>query len=778
MNKVLFTIFLFLTSCFFIPAAVAQKNYTVSGTIKDAATGETLIGATVRLQELQQNVVPTNSYGFFSLTAPEGDYTLTISYIGYETISQPIRLNKNAQLSIKLTSGSTLTEISVNGSSRKNENVASPQMGLSRLDLSQINNVPVIFGEKDVLKTIQLLPGVKSTGDGNTGFYVRGGGSDQNLILLDEAVVYNASHLFGFFSTFNSDAIKDVNLYKGGMPAQYGGRMSSVLDIRMLDGNNQAYTVQGGIGLIASRIKVEGPIVKNKGSFMISARRTYADLFLKLSSDSTTRSASLYFYDINAKVNYRLDDKNAFYLSGYFGKDVLGLKDNFETNWGNQTATLRWNHIFTNKLFSNTSLIYSNYNYIVQSFTTNNDFKVLSKIRDFNVKEDLEYFFSDKNTLRFGVNVVKHTIAPGDISTSSTSAINAKTIQNRFGMETAAYVSDEWHATDKLSFLYGVRLSAFSLIGPGTFNTYNAAGTITATNTYPSGKVIKSYINPEPRVSASYTFNEQNSLKASYNRNSQNIHLLSNSTSSSPTDLYVMSSNNIKPGIADQLSLGFFKNSKDNVYEFSTEVYYKKMQNQIDYQNGAQLLGNQDVESQLVYGQGRAYGVEFFLKKKRGRLNGWIGYTLSKTENRFDAINNGRYFAATHDRIHDMSIVGIYQLAKRWTISATFVYGTGNAVTYPHGKYKVGGLTTFYYPERNADRLPAYNRLDLGVTFEGREHKRFHSSWTFGLYNAYNRKNPYTVTFEDSENDPTRTDAVKTSLFGRIPSVTYNFRFW
>jgi hypothetical protein len=777
MHRIVFYVFFLLITVSLIPRAYAQKKYTINGTIKDAATGETLIGAAVKLQELQQNGAATNGYGFFSLTASEGDYTLVISYIGYETINQPIKLNKNAQVNILLTSSNTLKEISISSSTHKNDNVDNPQMGVTRLDLKQINNVPVIFGEKDILKTIQLLPGVKTTGDGNTGFYVRGGGSDQNLILLDEAIVYNASHLFGFFSTFNSDAIKDVSLYKGGMPAQYGGRLSSVLDIKMLDGNDKNYTVQGGIGLIASRIKVEGPIVKNKSSFMISARRTYADLFLKLSPDSTTRGASLYFYDLNAKFHYRFDDKNTLYLSGYFGKDVLGLKDNFETNWGNQTATLRLNHIFNSKLFLNTSLIYSNYNFIIQSFSSNNDFKVTSKIRDFNLKEDFEYFFSDKNTLHFGINTTHHTISPGDISSSNRSAINPQSIQDRNGLESSVYISNDWHASNKLNLLYGVRLSMFSLLGPGRFNTYNANDILTASNTYNSGDFVKSYINPEPRFSVSYKFNDQNSLKASYNRNTQNIHLISNSTAGSPTDLYVMSSNNIKPGISDQAALGFFKNSVNNQYEFSTEIYYKWLKNQIDYKNGAQLLANQDVESQLVYGQGRAYGLEVFFKKHYGKLNGWIGYTLSKTENQFDAINNGNYFAATQDRIHDMSLVLIYKLSTRWTLSGTFVYGTGNAVTYPHGKYLVGGLTTLYYSDRNSDRLPPYSRMDLGATLEGKQHKRFHSSWTFGLYNAYNRKNPYTITFQDNPDDHTRTQAVKTSLFGRIPSVTYNFTY-
>lgn len=763
--------------CFSL-SSKAQKNFTISGIVKDASTGETLTGASIRVLENNQGGAASNAYGFFAVSVPAGSYTLAVSYVGYVTNSQTVQLTANTQLNISLSADNTLTEVVINGrKANERENIESPQMGLARIDIGKLDNIPVIFGEKDILKTIQLLPGVKTTGDGNTGFYVRGGGSDQNLILLDEAVVYNASHLFGFFSTFNADAIKDVSLYKGGMPAQYGGRMSSVLDIKMLEGNNQKFTVQGGIGLIASRVKVEGPIVKDRGSFMISARRTYADVFLKLSSDSTIRNSSLYFYDINAKANYKLNDRNTLFASGYFGQDVLGLKDNFGTNWGNQTATLRLNHLFNSKLFLNTSLIYSNYSYVIQSFARNNDFKVTSKIRDFNLKEDLQYFASDKNTLYFGINATRHSISPGDISTSSASSINARTIQNRYGLEAAAYVSDEWRPNNRLSFIYGLRLSWFSLIGPGDVNTYNNAGNITAVNNYASGKIIKTYINPEPRASLSYKLTEQSSLKASYNRNTQNIHLLANSTASTPTDLYVMSSNNIKPGIADQLSVGYFKNLADNKYEFSVETYYKAMQNLIDYRDGSQLVGNQDVESQLVYGRGRAYGIEFYLKKKYGKLTGWLGYTLSRTESKFDAINKGNYFPATHDRTHDMSAVAIYKMTKRVTVSATFVYGTGNAVTYPQGKYRVGGLTTFYYPQRNSDRMPAYHRLDLGVTLEGKEHKRFHSSWTFGLFNAYNHKNPYTITFRDNKDNPSRTEAVQTSLFGIVPSVMYNFKF-
>jgi len=773
MIKYLLIIFFFFT----VFTASAQKKFTINGTLKDASTGETLIGATVKIQELPSIGTATNNYGYYSLTVPEGEYTLLFTYIGYETVSQKVSFHKSQVINISLKTKSDLQEVVIHANKPNNDNVASPQMGLEKLNMSQINQVPVVLGERDILKTITLMPGIKTAGEGNTGFYVRGGSSDQNLILLDEATVYNASHLLGFFSTFNSDAIKDVSIYKGGMPAEYGGRLSSVLDIKMNEGNNKDYTVQGGLGLISSRIKVEGPIVQDKGSFMISARRTYVDLFLHASSDSSIKGSSLYFYDINAKANYHFNDNNAIYVSGYFGKDVLGLKDVFGTNWGNSTGTVRFNHLFSNRLFSNTSVIYSNYNYVIQSFESDDSFKATSKITDLNVKEDLQYSLGS-NTLKFGVNILHHTIAPGDVSTTGASSFNDKHVEERYGYETAAYVSNEWKANDKLTILYGLRLSGMFLLGPGTFSTYDAAGNTVTSKTYSSGSVVKNYLNLEPRVSASYTINDENSIKASYNRNTQNIHLLSNSTSSTPTDLYVMSSNNIKPEIADQVSTGYFKNFKDNMFEFSAEVYYKWLQSQIDYKDGAQLLVNQDVESQLTYGSGRAYGIELFLKKKYGRFNGWIGYTLSKTERKFAAINDDHYFPARQDRTHDLSVVGIYKLNKRWTFSSTFIYATGNAVTYPTGKYNVGGLTTYSYSERNGYRQPSSNRLDLGATLEGKEHKRYHSSWTFGIYNVYAHRDPYSITFRDSKTVPNTTEAVETSIFAvQIPSITWNFKF-
>ena len=776
-NKPRFKVLLSILFLLITLPVLAQKKFTISGNIKDAATGEVLIGATIRIQELSQNGAASNNYGFYSLSAPAGDYTVIFSYVGYVPVSQKLSLHKDQVLNMVLGAKSDLQEVVVSANKPNNDNVRSAQMGIEKLNMTQINSVPVLLGERDILKTISLIPGVKTASEGNTGFYVRGGASDQNLILLDEATVYNASHLFGFFSTFNSDAIKDVSLYKGGMPAQYGGRLSSVLDIKMDEGNSKEYVVQGGIGLISSRLKVEGPIVQDKGSFMISARRTYIDAFLKLSSDSTVKGSQLYFYDLNAKANYHFDDKNAVYLSGYFGKDVLGLENTFGTNWGNSTGTLRFNHLFNSKLFSNTSLIYSNYNYVIQSYLPGNNFTAVSKITDLDLKEDFQYYVNSNHTLKFGVDALHHSLAPGSLTSDNNSSFNDETIQRRYGLETAAYISDEWQVNSKLNVIYGARLSGILIFGPGTFSTYNANSDVISSKTYNSGQIVKDYFYLEPRLSASYSLNDQTSVKASYNRNTQNIHILSNSSSSTPTDLYAMSSNNIKPEIADQVSTGYFRNFDENIFEFSTEVYYKWLQNQIDYKDGAQLILNQNVESQLVYGTGRAYGIEFYLKKKYGRFNGWLGYTLSRTERKFAAINDGNYFPATQDRTHDISAVGIYQFSKRWSFSGTFVYGTGNAVTYPNGKYAIGDMTTFYYSERNGEREPANNRLDIGATLEGKPHKKYHSSWTFGIYNVYNHRNPYAITFRDSKTNPGTTEAVETSLFGRVPSVTWNFKF-
>ncbi|HXB93984.1 MAG TPA: TonB-dependent receptor [Puia sp.] len=755
----------------------AQGRFTISGTVRDKNTGEVLIGASVSLLEVPRSGIVSNAYGFYSISAQPGKYSLLVSFSGYEPDTIPADLTRNISLPVDLkASGGQLTAVVVSAQ-KKNENVTRPLMGVQKLTTREIQNIPVLFGEKDVLKTIQLLPGIQFAGDGNSGFYVRGGGSDQNLILLDEATVYNPSHLLGFFSTFNSDAIKDITVYKGGMPAEYGGRLSSVVDIKMNDGNNKEFHFGGGIGLISTRLNAEGPIVPDRGSFSISARRTYADIFLKLSPDSTVNNNSLYFYDLNIKANYRFDDKNRVYLSGYFGRDNLGFANTFGIDYGNATGTARWNHVFNSRLFSNTSLIFSKYSYKIKINSANNDIGFTSNIRDVALKEDLQYYVNAQNKIDFGFSTIHHAIAPGIISTSPNSSFNSLTLQNKYSLENALYVSHEWSPSDRVHFDYGLRVSNFLVLGPGDFYTYDSAGNTKDTAHYASGRLVTTYTNPEPRMSVSFQLGENSSIKASYNRNTQVLHLLSNSTSSNPTDLWIPSSNNVKPEIADQESIGYFRNFRDNKYEFSVETYYKSMQNQIDYKNGAELVANANVESQLLFGKGRAYGLELFLKKKTGKFTGWISYTLSRTELKIDGINQNNWYPAKQDRTHDISLVGIYQAGPKWTLSATWVYYTGNAVTFPNGKYEVDGLTAFYYTERNAYRMPAYHRMDVAATLQGKKKKKFESSWTFSVYNLYGRENAYSIIFQDDPNDPTRTQAVQYALFRFVPSVTYNFKF-
>ena len=754
----------------------AQKKHTISGTVTDARTGETLIGANIILLENPGAGVLSNGYGFYSITAPENNYTLVASFTGYMNDTSKIFLTKDHMLALALTPQNTeLEEIIVRG--KRSDNITRTLPGMQKVSMEEIKNVPVLFGEKDILKTIQLLPGIKSAGDGSSGFFVRGGGADQNLILLDEATVYNASHLLGFFSTFNSDAIKDVTIYKGDMPAQYGGRLSSLLDIKMNDGNNKDYKVSGGIGLISSRLNVEGPIVKDKGSFMISARRTYADLFLKLSKDSEVNKSILYFYDINAKVNYQFGEKNKLYLSGYFGKDDLGYSNQFGIRWGNTTATLRWNHIFSSKLFSNASFIYSNYNYNIIINQTTNNLSVLSKIKDFTLKEDLQYFAGSTNKINLGFNLTYHTFTPGEFKSSVTSSYNPLKLQDKYAFDGALYLADEWRPSNNLKFNAGIRLSAFNLMGPGDFYTYDNNGNVIATTHYSSGKTAKSYLNLQPRFAATHQLDQLSSVKASYSRNVQNLHLLSNTTGSNPTDVWIPSSNNVKPEISDQFSTGYYRNTVNNKYEFSAEMYYKLLQNQIDYKNGAVLVANQTVESQLVYGIGRAYGLELYAKKKYGKLTGWFSYTLSRTERRIDRVNNDSWYPATQDQTHNVAIVAIYNLGKKWTISGDFVYNTGDAVSWPSGKYQVNGNTVFYYTERNGYRMPSYNRMDISATLLAKKTVKYEGSWTFSVYNAYGRENPYFIQFQNDPADPEKTQAVQYSLFRWIPSVTYNFKF-
>ena len=754
----------------------AQQKHTISGAVTDQQTGETLIGATIRLLGNTGIGVLTNSYGFYSITAPENKYAMVVSFSGYKSDTLEISLAKDITHQFGLApAGAQLDEVVV--VARRNDNITRTLPGVQKISIEEIKNVPVIFGEQDILKTIQLLPGIKSGGDGSTGFFVRGGGADQNLILLDEATVYNASHLLGFFSTFNSDAIKDVTVYKGDMPAQYGGRLSSLLDVKMNDGNNKNYRISGGVGLIASRINVEGPIVKNKGSFMVSARRTYADLFLKLSKDSTINRSILYFYDINAKANYQLNERNKVFFSAYLGSDKLGFSNQFGIKWGNTTTTLRWNHIFTNKLFSNTSIIFSDYNYNISINETTNNLSIVSKIKDLTLKEDLQYYAGNHNKINFGFNLTKHTFTPGEFLTSETSSYNSLILQDKYALDGVAYVSNEWEASDKIKFNMGLRLSSFNITGPGDFYSYNSEGETTDTTTYSSGKIIKSYLNLQSRFAATYQLNKVSSAKVSYSRNVQNLHLLSNSTGSNPTDLWIPSSNNVKPEISDQVSAGYYRNINNNKYEFSVEIYYKQLQNQIDYKNGAVLVANEAVESQLVFGKGRAYGLEMYAKKKYGSLTGWISYTLSRTERHIEGVNNNLWYPATQDQTHSLSLVAIYKLGKKWILASDFVFNTGNAVTWPSGKYNIDGNTTFYYTERNSYRMPAYHRMDVSATLQGKKTEKFESSWTFSIYNAYGRQNPYFIQFQNDPGDPQKTQAIQYSLFRWVPSVTYNFKF-
>ena len=772
------TIALLIISCsiFFLSIPVtAQQRFTISGTIISKSKGETIIAATIKAGNY---TTISNDYGFYSLTVDKGEYTVEASAVGFQTFSQKIMTDHSQVINISLEDMiKDLDEVIISSNSR-GRSLSSPQMGIEKLSTKEIKYVPVLLGEKDILKVVQLLPGVKAAGDGNSGFYVRGGGADQNLILLDEAPVYNASHLLGFFSTFNSDAIKDMTMYKAGMPAQYGGRLSSVLDIKMNEGNNQAYNVSGGIGLISTKLNVEGPIQKDRSSFLVTGRTTYVDVFLKLSNDSTVNSNRLSFYDFNAKANYILSKRDRVYLSGYFGRDRLGVGSTFGIAWGNATGTMRWNHIFNPRLFSNTSLVLSNYNYTISIRSGATDFDIFSQIRDWNLKEEMQWYINSRNHLRFGLNAIYHNITPGKVSASETSSVNSSELQNRYSLENAVFVTNTTKVSDRINLTYGIRLTAFSILGKGDYFAIDEDGVVTDTFSYKSGEVVKTYFNPEPRLAVSYQYNNTSSVKASYVRNVQNLHLISNSTTASPTDKWLASTNIIKPEISDQVALGFYKNLHNNRYELSTEVYYKSMQNQIDYKDGADVFINSDaIETQLLFGIGRAYGIEFLFKKKTGRFSGWLSYTLSKTERKIEGINDNEWYNAKQDRTHDVALVGIFQLNKKWTLSAAWVYYTGSAVTFPAGKYRIDNETVFYFTKRNAYRMPAYHRLDIGATWILKQKKNFSSELTISLYNAYGRENAYTIEFRDGKDDPDKTEAVQTALFKYIPSVSYNFKF-
>jgi TonB dependent receptor-like, beta-barrel/CarboxypepD_reg-like domain/TonB-dependent Receptor Plug Domain len=753
----------------------AQQKLTINGTVRSKTKGETLIGVTIRTEGA---AAISNEYGFYSLTLARGTYTVVFSAVGFQPKVEKVILDADLNLNVMLEDEvKNLETVTVTAQSR-GRSISSPQMGVEKLSTNEIKNIPVLLGERDILKTIQLLPGIKSAGDGNSGFFVRGGAADQNLILLDEAPVYNASHLLGFFSTFNSDAIKDMTVYKGGMPAQYGGRLSSVVDIRMNDGNNQGYNVSGGLGLISAKLNVEGPLQKDKSSFLITGRRTYADMFLKLSKDSSINRNKLYFYDLNAKMNYQLSDKDRIFLSGYFGKDVLGVGGTFGIDWGNGTGTLRWNHIFSKKLFSNTSLIFSNYKYNISIRSGGDDFDIFSQIRDWNLKQEYQLYANSKNNIRFGFNTIYHIITPGEVTASESSSINSSALQKRYSWENAVYFTNTWKASDRVNLTYGLRVSSFSILGKGDFYKIDNEGKVTDTMSYSNGQFVKTYLDLEPRIASSYVFNSNTSVKASYVRNVQNLHLVSNSTSSNPTDKWIANTNIIKPELSNQVSLGYYQNLSGNQFELSVEIYYKTMQNQIDYRDGADIFSNSDaIESQLLFGKGRAYGLEVLIKKRAGKFTGWISYTLSKTEKKIDGINDNKWYNARQDRTHEVAIVGSYQLSKKWIVSANWVFYTGDAVTFPAGKYRIDDRTVFYYTERNGYRMPDYHRLDIGATWELKKKKRWSSELTFSLYNAYGRENAYTINFRDNKDDPTKTEAVRYALFKFIPSISYNFKF-
>lgn len=754
----------------------ALTRYSVSGTITDSSTGESLPGASVAVAELPGTGASTNLYGYYSLSLLPGEYTLIVTYLGFDDFKLKVNLTRNQLIDVKLIPVSRQLDEVVVSAVRRNDNITSDKVGVEQLKIREINKIPVLFGEQDLLKTLTLTPGVKSIGEGNGGIYVRGGSNSQNLILLDEAMVYNANHLLGFFSTFNSDAIRDLTLYKGTAPAEYGGRLSSVMDVKMNEGNNQSHHLSGGIGLISSRLMMEGPIVKDKGSYLVSGRRTYADLFLKLSSDPAINNNQLYFYDFNAKVNFKINDKNRVYLSAYYGRDIFDFAGRFGINWGNSTVTGRWNHIWNGRTFSNTSIIFSDYDYKVAIDLNPFAFSILSKINNLNLKHDMQFFLNDKWNISAGYSGIYHTITPGQVEAPAESEINPIPQQERFGLEQAVYASVNYKPSASFVLNAGIRLSSMMMLGPGEFYSYNN-GLITDTLQYIRGEVVKSYFIPEPRINLSYIISQQQSLKFSYTRNTQNLHVVSNSTGSLPTDIWLISGKNIKPEIADQLSAGYFRNFGDDVYQFSAETYYKWMDNQIDLRNGADIRANQHIERELLFGKGRAYGLELMLKKKYGTLNGWIGYTLSRTELNIPGINEGAWYPARQDATHDVSIVAIYDISERWNLSGTWVFRTGNAITFPSGKYEVDGQVQLYYTERNGYRMPDYHRLDLGATYTFPKRGAFESSLNFSVYNAYARKNAFSIDFEQDPEDKSKTQAVLTYLFTAMPSITYNFKF-
>jgi hypothetical protein len=769
-------------------AGNAQKKFTISGYVRDSATGESVIGATITVSGSALSVT-SNQYGFYSITLDSSTYMLSLSHVGYLAQSNEVQLGENVVLNWTLLSRSAaLAEVRV-FSRRRDQNVRNAQMGRIDLSINQIKNIPAFMGEVDILKTLQLLPGVRNAGEGNAGFYVRGGGADQNLIMLDDAVVYNTGHLFGFFSIFNSDAIKNTSLIKGGMPAQYGGRLSSVLDITMKDGNNQKFEGEGGIGAIASRLSLQGPLVKDKASFIVSARRTYVDALVKpfVKKTSDFYGSGYYFYDLNAKVNYRFSDKDRLYLSGYFGRDVFTFNNqrrSFGANipWGNSTATVRWNHVFNQKLFANATVVYNDYNFKFAASQDNFSVSLASGIRDGSAKVDFDYYPAPKHKIKFGTLATYHKFTPNVVSGRQDSVVFAPSNEdNKFALEKAVYVQDDWDISDRLKLNVGLRWTGFTQLGPYTRFTRDANRNKLDSIVYQRGDRIKDYNGLEPRATLRYTINEASSLKAGINRNFQFIHLVSNSGSTLPTDLWVPSTFTVNPQIGWQYALGYFQNVRDNMFETSVEVYYKQMQNQIEYKEGY-TPGLQDPEEEFVFGKGWSYGAEFLVNKVQGSLTGWVGYTLSWTWRQFPQLNEGNRYPARYDRRHDLSAVATYELSPKWRFGSVFVFGTGNATSLPERFYIIEGVLTQEYSRINQYRMPSYHRLDLSATYtpQARKKRRYEGSWVFSIYNVYSRQNPYFIYFDQTGSPlegTLKVEARQVSLFPIIPAVTYNFKF-
>jgi hypothetical protein len=768
----------------------SQEKVTLSGYVKDARNGEDMIGVSIFINDLKIGV-QTNVYGFYSITAPTGKYKVSVSYIGYKTQILSLDFDKNKNVDVELKEDERVLDEIVVSTKREDDNVKTTEMSVNKVEMKTIKKMPALLGEVDVIRSIQFLPGVSSVGEGSSGFNVRGGAIDQNLVLLDEAPVYNASHLFGFFSVFNPDIVKDVKLIKGGIPAAYGGRVSSILDVRMKEGNSKKAEFSGGLGTIFSRFAYERPFAKEKGSFVVALRRSYIDILAKPFLNADLKGSRFYFYDFTAKANYKINDKNTVYLSGYFGRDVFGA--DFGFNWGNSTSTFRWNHVFNNKLFLNTTVFYSNYDYSLDSDlkkeNNQDSFSWQSNIVNYSIKPDFNWYANNKNTISFGGQIIYYSFNPGQATAVSGGESRSIGLPNKYAVESALYIGNEQKVSEKVTLNYGLRYSNYSYLGTGSATILKETDVQTGerkeivnTVSYGKGETIQNYGNFEPRFAINIGLNNTSSIKIGYNRLAQYIHLLSNTVASSPLDVWTPSSNNIKPQLSDQIAVGYFKNLSDNMYETSVEVYYKTLENQIDYIRNADLLLNPSVEADLLFGKGRAYGAEFFAKKNKGKLNGWVSYTLARTERKIDGLNNNNWFASRIDKLHNLSVVGIFDLNKKWSFGTTFSYSSGTPASFPTNKFTWQGiaLPQNYTDERNTYRIPASHRLDISATKKNKHalFKKGESEWVFSVYNVYNRKNPFSVYVRQNEDNPAVTEAVKYSVFASIlPSVTYNFKF-